>query len=57
MAGTGGPRCLTPSRPYFEAIDGVTYGEQGGHDEIKERFYAAAEACLDVGEPGWRERL
>jgi len=41
---------------YEEALDGVTYAGMGGYPAIQEAFYAAAEACLDVMEPGWRDR-
>jgi multidrug efflux pump subunit AcrB len=42
---------------YEEALDGVTYAGMGGYPAIQEAFYLAAEACLDVMEPGWRERV
>ena len=44
------------SEAYEEALDAINYGSQGGHVAIMDAAYALAEACLDVGEPGWRER-
>ena len=42
---------------YEEALDAVNYAEQGGFDGIREAAYGLAEACMDVMEPGWRERV
>ena len=42
---------------YEEALDAVNYGAAGRHDGIVAKAYALAEECLDVGDPGWRERV
>ena len=42
---------------YDEALDAINYAAAGRHETIRDAAFALAEACLDVGEPGWRDKV